>query len=85
MDVHEWYQQHTREIEERGIEQGIAQGELKPLARLFERRLSRSLTPEERARLTERIRDEGAEHVGDVVLDLSSDELATWLAAMQER
>lgn len=63
-----------------GVEKGLEQG-LQPLVRLFERRLARSLTPAERATLTERLREQGPERVGDVVLDLSPEDLATWLAA----
>ncbi len=63
----------------------FAKGQLQPLAHQFERRLGRSLTPEERSMLTLRIREQGAERVGDVVLDLSGEDLADWLAAKNGR
>ncbi|UQA59019.1 hypothetical protein [Polyangium aurulentum] len=59
----------------------ILEGELKPLVRQFERRLARALAPAERAQLAQRVREQGAERVGDLVLDLTPDELAAWLAA----
>jgi hypothetical protein len=37
------------------------------------------LSADERATLTERLREQGAERVGDVLLDLSREELAAWL------
>ncbi|UQA55796.1 hypothetical protein [Polyangium aurulentum] len=64
-----------------GRKEGRLEGELKPLVHQFERRLARALTPSERAILVERLREQGAERVGDVVLDLSPEDLATWLAA----
>jgi len=65
---------------EEGREEGLQQG-LAPLAHLFERRLRRSLTATERATLAERLLQQGAERLGDVVLDLSPEDLAAWLAA----
>jgi hypothetical protein len=59
-----------------GIQAGLA-----PLVRQFERRLARSLAPAERAVLLERLQQQGAERLADVVLDLSREELAAWLAA----
>jgi hypothetical protein len=63
-----------------GLQQGLVQG-LAPLVHLFERRLARRLTPAERATLRDRLREQGAERVGDVLLDLQNEALATWLAA----
>lgn len=60
--------------EERGFQKGLA-----PIVRLFERRLGRALSAEERRKLADRLRDEGPEKVGDVVLDLEAAALATWL------
>lgn len=62
-------------LEEKGVLRGLA-----PLVHLFERRLRRSLSTDERTRLAARLRDQGAERVGDVVLDLTPEELASWLA-----
>ncbi len=56
-------------------------GSLKPLAHQFERRLGRPLTESERETLARRVREEGADRVGDVVLDLSQEDLATWIAS----
>jgi hypothetical protein len=92
MDIHEWYAQFERDLKarlvaeirsdiraevEREMEKGLA-----PLVvHQFERRLGRALTAAERATLVERLREQGAERVGDVVLDLSPEDLATWLTA----
>ncbi len=64
---------------EQGLKEGLEQG-LEPLVHQFERRLARTLTPEERSTLATRLRSEGAKTVGDVVLDLSPEDLAAWLA-----
>ncbi|MDI1478007.1 Rpn family recombination-promoting nuclease/putative transposase [Polyangium sp. y55x31] len=57
---------------------GLLQG-LAALVRQFERRLGRALSAEERGKLANRLRDEGPEKVGDVILDLEKAELAAWL------
>ncbi|WP_437801940.1 hypothetical protein [Sorangium sp. So ce693] len=63
-----------------GLEKGLEKG-LALLAHQVERRLGRSLTADERGRLSERLGAEGPEKVGDVVLDLSADDLSMWLTA----
>ncbi|WP_437281712.1 hypothetical protein WME90_14505 [Sorangium sp. So ce375] len=63
-----------------GLEKGLEKG-LALLAHQIERRLGRQLTAEERRRLSERMHAEGPEKVGDVVLDLSADDLSMWLTA----
>jgi hypothetical protein len=62
-----------------GLQEGLQEGELRSLVHLFERRLARTLSPDERATLAERLREQGAERVGDAVLDLSPQELVAWL------
>ena len=62
-----------------GLSQGLSQG-LQPLVHLFERRLARSLTDAEQTTLRERFNRVGPARLGDVVLDLSADTLAAWLA-----
>ncbi|MDI1483319.1 hypothetical protein [Polyangium sp. y55x31] len=64
-----------------GHAEGLLEGELRVLARQVERRLAQSLRTEERARLADRVREMGAEQVGDLVLDLSPEELAAWLSS----
>lgn len=63
-----------------GRAEGVLEGELKPLVRQFERRLARSLTPTEHARLMTQVRAQGLERIGDLVLDLTPEALAAWLA-----
>ena len=68
---------------EQGIEQGIAQGIEQGIGlveRQFQRRLGRLVTAEEHRTLVRRLGTLGPARVGDVVLDLSSDALAAWLA-----
>jgi hypothetical protein len=69
----------SEELIEKGIEKGVEEG-LKPLAHLFERRLGRALTAGEHHTLRQRFERIGPERLGDVVLDLSSEALAVWLA-----
>jgi hypothetical protein len=70
------------------VKQGLVQEALahalRPLVHQFERRLGRTLTAAERARLAERVRSDGSEQVGDVVLDLTREQLAVWLASAGE-
>jgi predicted transposase/invertase (TIGR01784 family) len=67
--------EERREGHEKGLEEGLA-----PLARLYERRLGRALAESEHAILRERLTTLGPDRLGDVVLDLSSEELGRWLA-----
>lgn len=75
---------NTQEIvdamERKFLENGRREG-MKPLARQFERRLQRPLTGDEIEVLLRRLDTLGAERLGDVVLDLSPEALASWLAA----
>ena len=53
---------------------------LQPLQHLFERRLSRRLSPSEQAVLRERLTMLGPDRLGDVVLDMDAATLSAWLA-----
>lgn len=90
MDIQAWYKDfietHDRQVEARilqGLEAQRAeerrQAELNQLAHQFEHRLGRRLAADEHVVLAARIETLGAAHVGGVVLDLSADELTTWL------
>ncbi len=52
---------------------------LGPLEHQFSRRLGRPLTEAEHATLVARLLTHGPDRLGDVVLDLSRDDLALWL------
>ena len=88
METREWFEQFQRQLREegrkqgqtQGQEQGQAQGRMQVLARLFEKRLGRPLEEAERAVVDERFRRSGEERLGDVVLSLSAEDLAAWLA-----
>ncbi|WP_438001193.1 hypothetical protein WMF26_17005 [Sorangium sp. So ce185] len=69
-----------REGKAAGLKEGLEKG-VALLAHQVERRLGRPLTAEERGRLYGRLHADGPEKVGDVVLDLSVDDLSIWLAA----
>ncbi|HLM75703.1 MAG TPA: hypothetical protein VK459_23475 [Polyangiaceae bacterium] len=73
------YPEVREELIEEGIDKGIERG-LMPLLHQVERRLSRALTPDEHHALRERFDRLGSNRLGDVVLDLSADALAAWLA-----
>jgi hypothetical protein len=60
------------------LDEGRNEG-LGPLEHQFSRRLGRPLTEAEHATLVARLRTHGPDRLGDVVLDLSRDELALWL------
>ncbi len=82
-----------REAEEAGMAKGLAKGRaegraegqakgwLQALAHQLERRLGRRLKPRERTRLSERLSAEGHAKIGDLILDLSAEDLAAWLAS----
>lgn len=63
-----------------GITQGIPQGSLKVTVRQIERRLGRPLSAVERDNVLAHITTDGPERVGDLVLDLTVDALAAWVA-----
>jgi hypothetical protein len=79
VDVHEWFAQFQQDLLAQGRAQGRQEG-LAPLVHQVERRLGRALTPEEHSTLADRLREQGAESVGDAVLDLPREALAAWLA-----
>lgn len=56
------------------------EGGLQPLVHLFERRMRRPLSEVELLTLQERLDRLGANRLGDVVLDLSPEDLGTWLS-----
>jgi hypothetical protein len=67
-------------VEEELVEEGIKQGLLHMYEHGYKRRLARPLTEEERRTLHERLGQLGSDRLGDVVLDLSAEALAAWLA-----
>lgn len=75
----EWFAEGLKKKHEEGLKEGIEEG-LKPLAHQFERRLGRALTDDEHRTLRERFDRLGSDRLGDVVLDLSPEALAAWLA-----
>ncbi len=77
--THESFEEFKFKLRVEALSQGLAQG-LRPLQHLFERRLGRSLTDAECDVLLARLTSSGADRLGDVVLDLSPDALAAWLA-----
>lgn len=56
------------------------QAEVKPLVHFLERRLGRTLTPNERTQLEDRVAQHGSEYVADVVMDYAAPDLAAWLS-----
>jgi len=73
-------QQMVEALWREGMEKGVEKGATNALAHLFERRLKRALREDERERLRERTEALGPDRLGDIVLDLSVEELAAWLA-----
>jgi hypothetical protein len=62
------------------IRQSLIEEGMQPLVHQFERRLGRALSSDELHALVDRFGRLGANRLGDVVLDLSRDALAAWLA-----
>lgn len=73
-------QQMVEALQREAMGKGVEQGAERAFAHQFERRLRRALRDDERACLRKRAQTLGLERIGDVVLDLSEDELAAWLA-----
>lgn len=69
-------QQMVEALQREAMERGAAD----TLTHQFERRLKRALREDERARVRKRTESLGPDRLGDVVLDLSVEELAAWLA-----
>jgi hypothetical protein len=70
-----WAKRHP-EAQEPFVQKGLQQG----LQHLFERRLGRPLVESEHLALREKLERLGGDRLGDVVLDLTPEALAAWLA-----
>jgi hypothetical protein len=68
------------EGEKRGVKRGEKRGEKRLLLRQIQRRLGRDLADAEKATLSKRLTKLGSDRLGNVVLDLSAQELDAWLA-----
>jgi len=69
----------------KGLEQGMVKGQLEAFVHQAERRLRRPLHVDEHRALADRLQTEGPNRVGDAILDLSADELLTWLGKPRRR
>ena len=72
-------QQGLQQGLQKGLQKGLQRG-LAPLVRVFERRLGRPITEDERRWIAKRMKKDGPELLGDVVVDLSPEQLSAWLA-----
>jgi hypothetical protein len=69
--------------EDRGRVEGRAEGRvegIRPLLRLFVRKLGRALSPREESLVLERLDTLGEDRLGDVALDFDGAQLAAWLS-----
>ncbi|MDI1483016.1 hypothetical protein QHF84_40710, partial [Polyangium sp. y55x31] len=82
---YEYQSEFARKYVQEGREEGREEGSLEPVARLFERRLARPLTSDERETLAVQLRKEGATRLTDMALDLSPADLAALLVAHNGR
>jgi len=73
--------EYQSEFIRKNLQVGREQGHVDATVRLFERRLARPLTKDERDRLAVRLREEGVDRLTDTALDLSPEALVAWLAA----
>lgn len=69
----------VRDALDQGMEKGLKKG-LAPFVHVFERRLGRTMTEGERRRIAKRMGKDGPEQLGNVVIDMSTEQLAAWLA-----
>jgi flagellar biosynthesis/type III secretory pathway protein FliH len=77
--VQEAVQEAVQKGHDEGLRDGLVEGQLQTTAKLFEKRLGRSLDEAERKTLAERLGRLGLDRVDDVVLSLSADAVARWL------
>ena len=84
MDVQAWLEERDRKLVQEHRQEGRREGSFLSLRHQFERRLRRELTKAEQVTLSRHLESDGVEHVSDVVLDLSPDELTGWLAKTNE-
>ncbi|KYF78355.1 hypothetical protein BE17_31675 [Sorangium cellulosum] len=81
MEIQEWFKSYQAEQRQLGLDEGRRLA----LARLFEKRLGRTMTDDERSTLAERLARLGEERMDEVVLTLDGDTLAAWLANPEGR
>ncbi|MDI1433191.1 hypothetical protein [Polyangium sorediatum] len=77
--------EYQSEFARKYVQQGREEGSLEPVLRLFERRLARPLTSDERENLATQLHKEGATRLTDMALDLSAADLAALLVANHGR
>ncbi|WP_437307492.1 hypothetical protein [Sorangium sp. So ce388] len=89
MEIQEWFKSYQAEQRQLGLDEGkrlgLDEGRRLALARLFEKRLGRTMTDDERSTLAERLAQLGEERMDEVVLTLDGDTLAAWLANPEGR
>jgi hypothetical protein len=76
-DLNAWYEQYRTEL----INEGRNEGQFAVLARLFERKLARALSADERSVLRTRLLAQGHDALSDLVIERDADALAVWLAS----
>ncbi|WP_437938508.1 hypothetical protein [Sorangium sp. So ce341] len=81
MEIQEWFKSYQAEQRQLGLDEGKRLA----LARLFEKRLGRAMTDDERSTLAERLARLGEERLDEVVLTLDGETLAAWLANPEGR
>jgi hypothetical protein len=82
-EMQQVYENTQRRARKEGIKKGRKKGlkkGLAPLVCLFQRKLDRPLSTEERATLVRRLDTHGPDRLGNVVIDLDAPVLAAWLA-----
>jgi hypothetical protein len=88
MEIQEWfkgYQAEQQLLRDDARQRGLDEGKQLALARLFEKRLGRVMTDEERGTLADRFVRLGEDRLDEVVLTLASETLAAWLADPEGR
>ncbi|WP_437677374.1 hypothetical protein [Sorangium sp. So ce131] len=89
MEIQEWFKTYQAEQRQLGLDEGkrlgLDEGKRLALARLFEKRLGRAMTNDERSTMAERLARLGEERLDEVVLTLDGETLAAWLSNPEAR
>jgi hypothetical protein len=97
MEIQEWFKSYQAEQRQIGLDEGkklgldegkklgLDEGKKLALARLFEKRLGRTMTDDERGTLVDRFTRLGEDRLDEVILILDGEKLAAWLADPEGR
>lgn len=80
METREWFEQYKKQLRDEAWKEGLGEGRVGILTRQFAMRLERPLSENEGVVVSRRLHELGEERLSSVLLSLSTDALADWLA-----